>query len=363
MKKKLRAPKSVVAQFDTWCTPKRGISNPEDQTNIVWSWLVETGAPPHRAHEAAGKGEQRTPGWCFARMGQTETRLPDGRTVYIGGEHEDFYDPDFYIYNDVVVLNPDGSIRIYGYPEDAFPPTDFHSATLVGEEIIVIGGLRYPEHRDDHKTSVYRLRLSDFSVRCQPTVGDCPPWLFEHEAKYKPNEQLIVCRGGCITHHPTKKIVENITNWVFSVRSNAWTRLETKPFVRWLLLREDGSRNELFSIQQVLRDDRHPGSVKYADEHRARFADRAHVVRANLYNTRFAPPLEHTVVEPDLGARDYRTHRISVDGVVVRYVESWDRIDVTVEGSLSEERLKTLRDHGVRAYSQVEGVRYKCVPL
>lgn len=40
------------------------------------------------------------PVWCFNRFGATRTKLPDGRTVCIGGEHEDFYDPDFYIYND-----------------------------------------------------------------------------------------------------------------------------------------------------------------------------------------------------------------------------------------------------------------------
>ena len=37
--------------------------------------------------------------WCFERAGATLTQLPDGREVRIGGEHEDFYDPDFCIYN------------------------------------------------------------------------------------------------------------------------------------------------------------------------------------------------------------------------------------------------------------------------
>jgi hypothetical protein len=45
------------------------------------------------------------PIYCFDRFGRTETRLPDGRVVYIAGEHEDFYDPDFCIYNDVVVVH------------------------------------------------------------------------------------------------------------------------------------------------------------------------------------------------------------------------------------------------------------------
>ena len=43
------------------------------------------------------------PVWCFSRFGTSLTELPDGRFVQIGGEHEDFYDPDFCIYNDVTV--------------------------------------------------------------------------------------------------------------------------------------------------------------------------------------------------------------------------------------------------------------------
>jgi hypothetical protein len=48
------------------------------------------------------------PIFSFSRFGRTETELPDGRIIYIGGEHEDFYDPDFHIYNDVVVVRRTG---------------------------------------------------------------------------------------------------------------------------------------------------------------------------------------------------------------------------------------------------------------
>ena len=73
--------------------------------------------------------------WCFDRFGTSKTALEDGRTVHIGGEHEDFYDPDFHIYNDVIVVSSSGQVAIYGYPLEAFPPIDFHSATLVGKTI------------------------------------------------------------------------------------------------------------------------------------------------------------------------------------------------------------------------------------
>ena len=43
----------------------------------------------------------------------------------MGGEHEDFYDPDFCIYNDVVVYDGHGDFTIYGYPKEVFPSHGF----------------------------------------------------------------------------------------------------------------------------------------------------------------------------------------------------------------------------------------------
>ena len=94
------------------------------------------------------------PGRCFDRFGQSSNQLPDGRVVCIAGEHEDSYDPDFYIYNDVVIQQPDGRIDIFGYPREVFPPTDFHTATLVGNRIVLIGSLGYPDERRPGETPV-----------------------------------------------------------------------------------------------------------------------------------------------------------------------------------------------------------------
>jgi hypothetical protein len=43
-----------------------------------------------------------------------QQRRPRFGNACIGGEHEDYYDPDVHIYNDVVVLGPGGEIEIYG---------------------------------------------------------------------------------------------------------------------------------------------------------------------------------------------------------------------------------------------------------
>lgn len=48
------------------------------------------------------------------------TILEDGRALFIAGEHEDSYDPDFCIYNDLIVFHTDKSVQIFAYPREVF---------------------------------------------------------------------------------------------------------------------------------------------------------------------------------------------------------------------------------------------------
>lgn len=358
MTTKLQAPPEVVAQFGQWQLPTRGNANPENQTNAVWSWLIQTQAWPHAAHEAAGFGEKRSPGWSFSCFGQSETKLPDGTVVYIGGENEDHYDPDFYIYNDVVVVGPDGSIAILGYPTDIFPPTDFHSATLLEDEILIIGGLRHPGDRDPRETLVFRLWLSDFSMHRVVTQGEAPPWLYGHQAELDPQGKKILCSGGQVAHQPTERAVENLTTWEFDLVSDSWSALETKPFQRWLLVREDEGYNDLWGIEQVVRSSRSTRESKLATRYQAKFEERGHIVDAELFDARFAPPIPHRPIEPDPDCKGLRAHRILMDDVIVRIKEDTHQIVVTVEGQLSSDLLKALERHGLETYRALEGVPY-----
>ena len=95
--------------------------------------------------------------------------------VFIAGEHKDHYDPDFYIYNDVVVQHPDGRIDIFGYPREIFPPTDFHSATLVGDRIVLIGNLGYPNKRKPGRNAHAGAGSGgSFAISAVPTSGTSP---------------------------------------------------------------------------------------------------------------------------------------------------------------------------------------------
>uniref|UniRef100_UPI00148A07E8 Kelch repeat-containing protein n=1 Tax=Ruegeria sp. HKCCD8929 TaxID=2683006 RepID=UPI00148A07E8 len=329
----------------------------------IQRWKIPVRNGPKIGGKVTSTGDKKSPGWCFDRFGQSATHLPDGSVVYIGGEHEDHYDPDFYIYNDVVVVRSDASIEIYGYPTDVFPPTDFHSATLCGDEIIIVGGLRYHEHRDYSDTFVFRLRLTDFSIHRVETQGDAPSWLYEHKAELASDGKRLICTGGQVTHHPTEFTVENLTTWEFDLESKSWNPMATESGQRWMLLREDESWNDLWKIEQVACASRSSRQDTFAERYRAEFEERGHVVDPNLFYARFSPPVPHSVLEPDPDSEEYRVHRILVAGVVVRFVEDMHEIAVTVKGELSSELLEALKRHCLETYSGLEGVPYKSVHL
>jgi hypothetical protein len=228
--------------MENFCKEKNvehGTSNPALMEKSFWKYMVANpqltafcAAKQNKDHKYNGQAI-----WCFARFGSTHTYLPDGRLVCIGGEHEDSYDQDFQIYNDVIVIrNPciiEGDciysvpipsnyprkreenvpkryrypmlgasnvddVTIYGYPKNVFPPTDFHTATYVKDNdkeefIYIIGGTGCPsrcsccpEYDASHyeETRAYRLRLSDFTIQEIKTSGNKPVGVTrEHSAK------------------------------------------------------------------------------------------------------------------------------------------------------------------------------------
>jgi hypothetical protein len=185
--------------FRAWRSPRFGRANPERMNNPVWEWLIRTRLSAYWANKEFSPSLYGSgPCWCFQRFGQSKTRLPDGRLVLIGGEHEDFYDPDFYIYNDVIIRHPGDGIEIYGYPKDIFAPTDFHSATLIDDRVILIGSLGYSAQRKPGTTPVHSLDLQSFGIGAVNCTGEAPGWLHKHAAAYAPEENAILITGGLL---------------------------------------------------------------------------------------------------------------------------------------------------------------------
>jgi hypothetical protein len=338
--------------FREWRSPRIGRSNPERMSNPVWEWII-------RCQLSAYGVDQRLKGpssfnagpcWCFQRFGQSSTLLPDGRIVLIGGEHEDSYDPDFYIYNDVVVRYPGGRLEIFGYPKEAFPPTDYHSATLVRSGIIMIGCLGYPGQRKSHTTPVCRLDLDTFVISPVTASGSAPGWIHGHTAALSEDGGSIMIRGGKLDRGAEgNSLVENLDDWRLHMMTGRWERLSERRWQRWEVRRQDRKLNHLWRIRQALWMEK-LGAAK-------EFAERFGKMTEGLG----LPSLEEELgVRPNLQlcARLYRpevaheslpkaeseagVHRISVGGVIVRYVEEMHCIQMTVEGDLPQATVNAL---------------------
>lgn len=178
-----------------------GTANPELMDIAFWKAMVRSGATAYGAQATFGDtemcgpdGNLKPPVWCFHRFGKSITELPDGRFIEVGGEHEDWYMPEFCIYNDVVVHHPTGRFDILGYPEEVFPPTDFHSATLVGKWLYIIGSAGYADERKHSQTPIYRLDCDTLAIEKVEASGEQPGWVNGHKAVLQSNS--IVLSGG-----------------------------------------------------------------------------------------------------------------------------------------------------------------------
>ena len=114
-----------VEDFRQFRSPRFGTQNPERMNNPFWEGMVRSGLNAYLAAVHVEKERKYDAGegpiWCAQRFGQSITFLEDGRIVQVAGEHEDYCDPDFCIYNDVFVHDPEGGVTIYGYPASVLP--------------------------------------------------------------------------------------------------------------------------------------------------------------------------------------------------------------------------------------------------
>jgi hypothetical protein len=348
--------------FSEWRSPRHGRSNPEQMNNPVWEWLIRSRWSAYRANEHfKGASPFRTgPGWCFQRFGQSSTHLPDGRVVQIAGEHEDYYDPDFFIYNDVVVRHPDGTIDIFGYPTDIFPPTDSHSATLAENRIIIIGSIGYPEQRQPGKTRVSILDVETFRINSASTSGSPPGWLHGHQASLTSDGQSILIQKGEVERADGNH-VENIDDWLLHLNDFRWERMTERQWQQWELNRGDKKRLHLFECQMLIWDG--PIGRDEASEKRKNELEQelGALPDLSLFPLLYQPDLAHETV-PDAES-EYRVHRLKIDDVIVRYVEDSYSIQMTIEGDLPASTIDDLRADLLRKLSALENTECEWMRL
>lgn len=235
----------IVESFDRTratqlCLPRYGNGNPEGVANDFWHLMVRQRRSAYWARKLFGlkidwnahqqhvtKSSWRDvadggPVFCFTRFGRSVTVLPDGRIIHIGGEHEDWYDPDFCIYNDVIIETPTGEFDILVYSADVFPPTDFHTATLVDRHIYLIGNLGYIDQRSYGETPVRVLDTRNFRMKNVATSGEAPGWISRHEARFNPERDEIIVTGGTIMSGD-KAQASNTRTFALDLSSNVWS--------------------------------------------------------------------------------------------------------------------------------------------
>ncbi len=205
-----------------------GRTNPEKISEPFWDHMIRSGSQAcagRKGPPGSNFKEDGAPVWCADRFGQSLTFLPDGRMVQVGGEHEDHYDPDFCIYNDVFVHSPDGSFTLFGYPEAVFPPTDFHTATLVRDAIYLIGSLGYRGSRHPGTTPFYRLDLATFRIDRLMSSGEAPGWISRHQATLRSDEEIVVRRGKIVSGPmDDEKYADSTATFVLDLKQRVWRR-------------------------------------------------------------------------------------------------------------------------------------------
>ena len=327
--------------------------------NPVWEWLIQTRLSAYQANTLLNgpPSTQAGPCWCFDRFGQSRTELPDGRVALIGGEHEDYYDADFYIYNDLVLTSDSALPEIYGYPLDAFPATDFHSATLIDNAVLLIGNLGYPEHRQAGVTQVLCVDLPTLRISKFESTGDNPGWIHDHTATLADDGSAILLHGGKVDLCDGTSLVENIDDWCLKVGTWRWERLSNKAWPRFEVCRMDRGPNHLWQLRQLLWSQ----SVGWDDVEkwaRELTEQLGGPPRPDLVPALYSPRIADEIHPADLN--EHNVFRIRVGDVPVRYVEDTFAIQVTVEGQLPHETVQALKDDLMEKFESLEQAPAHC---
>jgi hypothetical protein len=250
-----------------------GIANPERVENPLWrssfagnwsGYALREFAPSHYAaqnySEDTSHSDYRdaTPGplWAWERSGRTSTPLLDGRIIHVAGEHEDWYSSHFCIYNDVVVEHPDGRLEFLLYPKDIFPPTDFHSATLIGRSIFLVGSIGYRDMRKIGETQVLRLDTETLKIERIATTDENPGWIARHTAQ-RLSETTIGIANGTVMQAPNEG-EKNTDAFTLDIATLTWRREPPGTVFAKMLDREELEALEAIEVELALADEKYP---------------------------------------------------------------------------------------------------------
>ena len=384
--------REFLLSYQTYKHRVFGYQNPTTVTNPFYSWVIK--------HDLSAWDVQRNiidsnrsndtqavkPIWCQARMGQSRTLLPDGRFILIGGEYEDYYDLDFCIYNDVIVVNTDETIEIYSYPKAVFAPTDFHTATLIGTgnnaHIIIIGSLGYSNDRQYTHTPVYKLNLNTFKIE-QVATRNNMGWIRGHQATLRDNQ--IIVKAGQILIDDTAPLLDNIDTWVLNLNTLIWknvTHLDRK-WQRFYIRRQDDNGLSLWEYKKLdeLLQQQHNLQTDTADESQSKIDSiedevqkysalieeyTNQVPNIDIFHQLLIPPIDHEVISTFNDSDDlngYDTTLLIGDVKVGYKTKDNSCIQVIIEGKLSVDKLELLQQNLRHKLSKIENMACEVIEI
>ena len=352
-----------------------GIQNPTNITNPFYQWVIKHNLSAWDIQKSIidcyhnDNNQNVKPIWSQARMGQSRTILPDGRIVLIGGEYEDAYDPNFCIYNDVTVIYPNGDIKIYNYPKSVFPPTDFHTATLIGsgdsEHIIIIGSLGYPKDRKFSHTPVYRLNTRSFKIE-QVAARNSMGWVHGHRAVLKDNQ--IIITGGQVLIDDTAPLLDNVDTWVLNLNTLIWKNMSNlaQRWQRFYVKRQDNNYLILWQYRQ-LEYEIEANNLKQIKHYSDMIEGLINKVPdLNSYRQLLIPPIDHEVISTVDSSNEVNSYdaTLYIDGIKVGYRTKDDScIQVIIEGKLSENKLELLQQNLRHKLEKVENMACEIIDI
>lgn len=354
-------PQATREEFLAGRAVRFGTGNPEPIDDPFRLAMIRSGANAWSAAQALSGGDEYDgPTWTYQRYGRSTTPLADGAIVEIGGEHEDFYDPDFCIYNDVTVFLPTGEIRHFGFPAEVFPPTDFHSATLLGTSIIIVGRLGYKEAERVGHTPVFRLDLTTLAIEAINCTGQSPGRIHKHRAVLNEHGRIVIT-GGMVAVAGGGPLVENLDEWMLDTATWCWHKTTERSWRQWYFVRKDRKRNHLWEMRQALWNRDAAWTVEYQKSVAALVDALGHEPDldrlASLYSVgHFDTAGVKSRTEPKI-------KRVVVEGIVIRLVEDGHRVHAVAEGTLPDESLKSYQDAVLERLVRLEGVEWEVVAV
>lgn len=328
--------------FNEWRTPRFGNANPQRLQSKVWEWLVRSKLSAYSARQKMNDSSifAGAPTWSFDRFGQSVTPLPDGRTIYIAGEHEDFYDPDFYIYNDVAVTHPEGTIDFYCYLKSDFPPTDFHTATLVDDAIVIIGSLGYRDERNWKETQLYLLRLDSFEMQKVESSGISPGWIHRHMATLSEDKKSIIVTEGKVVTENGNDLRENFDDWKLHLDDWHWERLTSKNWTQFEVRRKDRKSIHIWDMRHALWNREH-----HMDDFYQEGMERIEKFIGYRPDVKLVKDLYHFDAEYELHTNEesYNVFWIYMDDIRIRFTEEMHGLQVMIEGDLAPHKVSLIK--------------------